>query len=87
MEKLIQAFGARFVKCSAATHQYSSIYVYMDGETLHAYSDRYLELYNVISGNNKLIAVSTFKLELPLKSKLMGLLTKQPLKNMHQVMR
>ena len=58
-----------------------------DGDTLRAYFDRYWELYNEIGGNDEEVAVSTFKLGLPFNSELKGSLTKQPLKNMHQLIR
>lgn len=48
-----------------------------EGETLYAYSNQYWELYNKIGGNNKEVAMSTFKLGLPLESKLRGFLIKQ----------
>ena len=47
------------------------------------YTNRYWELYNEIEGGNKQVTVSTFKLRLPLESKLRDSLTMRPLENMH----
>lgn len=58
-----------------------------EGKTLYAYSYWYWELYNKIGKNYGELATSSFKLGLPLDSKLSGSLTKQPPKNMHQLMR
>lgn len=88
-EELIQDFGAKFMTCSLVPQpiDYLLLMSMGEGETLHAYSYRYWELYNNIGRNYGEVAVSTFKLGLPLDSKLRGSLTKQPPKNMHQLMR
>ena len=38
-----------------------------DGETLKAYSDRYWEMFNEIDGSYDDVAISTFKVGLPIE--------------------
>ena len=57
------------------------------GETLRFYSSRYRELYNEIGGGNEKIAASTFRMGLPKDSELRESLTKEPPKDMRQLMR
>ena len=44
-------------------------------ETLKVYLDRYWELYNKIGGNNAVVTARTFKVRLPIDSKLRTSLT------------
>ena len=56
------------------------------GETLRAYLDHYCELYNQIEGDNKGIATSTFKVELPIDSNLRASLALKPVMDMNKLM-
>ena len=88
-EKLIQAFGARFISCSRVPQPINALLSIRMGskETLQSYANRYWELYNEIGGGNEQVGVSTFRLGLLYKSELRDSLTIHPLENMHQLMR
>ena len=87
--ELIQEFDARFVTCSRMPQLVDallSIKMRVD-ETLRSYAGRYWELYNEISGGNKKIAASTFKIGLPEDFELRESLTKRPPEDIRQLMR
>lgn len=81
--ELIQAFGARFVTCSREPQPINVLLSMAMGsrETPWSYSDKYWELYHKIRGDNEHMATSTFKLGLPLNSKLRDSLTMQSLEH------
>ena len=56
-------------------------------ETLRFYSSRYRELYNEIGEGNEKIVASTFRMGLPKDSELRESLTREPPKDMRQLMR
>ena len=57
-----------------------------DGETLKTYSDKYWEMYNEIEGNFEDVAISTFKVSLPIEHGLRKSLTDKPVTNVRQLM-
>ena len=57
-----------------------------EGETLKTYSDRYLEMYNEIDGDFEDVAISTFKVGLPVEHGLRKSLTGKPVTNVRQLM-
>ncbi|XP_030964378.1 uncharacterized protein LOC115985583 [Quercus lobata] len=87
--ELIQEFGNRFMTCSRVPQPVDALLsIKMRvGETLRSYASRYWELYNEISGGNKKIAASTFRMGLPEDSELRESLTKRPPEDMRQLMR
>ncbi|XP_023914565.1 uncharacterized protein LOC112026113 [Quercus suber] len=87
--ELIQEFGVRFVTCSRVPQPVDALLSMKMrvGETLRNYASRYWELYNKISGGNKKIAASTFRMGLPEDSGLRESLTKKPPEDMRQLMR
>lgn len=88
-DKLIQEFEAWFMTCNRVP-QLVDILQFMKiraGDTLRSYANCYWELYNEISGGNKKVAASTFRLGLPQDSELRDSLTMRPPENMHQLMR
>ena len=57
-----------------------------EGETLKIYSDRYWEMFNEIDGNFDDVAISTFKLSLPVEHGLRKSLTGKPVTSVRQLM-
>ena len=57
-----------------------------EGETLKVYSDKYWEMYNEIDGDFNDVAISTFKVGLPVEHKLRKSLTGKPVTNVIQLM-
>ena len=57
-----------------------------DGETLKAYLDRYWEMFNEIDGSYDDVAISTFKVGLPVEHDLRKSLTGKLVVNVHQLM-
>ena len=57
-----------------------------EGETLKAYSDRYLEMFNEIEGEYDDVAISTFKAGLPTEHDLRKSLTSKPVTSIRQLM-
>ncbi|XP_065620467.1 uncharacterized protein LOC136063680 [Quercus suber] len=57
-----------------------------EGETLKTYSDRYWEMFNDMEGNFDGMALSTFKLGLPINHGLRKSLTGKPVTNIRQLM-
>ena len=57
-----------------------------DEETLKAYSDRYLEMFNEIDGSYNDVAISTFKAGLPTEHDLRKSLTGKPVVSVCQLM-
>ena len=88
-EELIQAFGAHFITCCWVPQPIDALLSMKMGneKTFWSYANRYCELYNEIGGGNEQVIASKFRLGLPHESKLRDLLTMQPPKNMHQLIR
>lgn len=84
-----RAFGARFVTCCRVPKPfYSLITISMkEGETLRVYSNHYQELYNEIGRSNRGVTTNTFKVGLPIDSKLRTSLTLQLVTEMQKLMR
>ena len=57
-----------------------------EGETLKTYLDRYWEMFNEIDGDFDNVAISTFKLDLPVEHGLRKSLTGKPVTSVHQLM-
>ncbi|XP_050281723.1 uncharacterized protein LOC126722624 [Quercus robur] len=87
--ELVQEFGVWFVTCSQVPQPVDTLLSMKmrGGETLRNYANPYWELYNEISGDNKRVAASTFRIGLPEDSGLRESLTKKPPKGMRQLMR
>ncbi|XP_065632807.1 uncharacterized protein LOC136068906 [Quercus suber] len=86
-KELTQAFCSRFITCSRPFRPLASLlslYV-REGETLKAYSDRYWEMFNEIDGDFYDVAISTFKLSLPVEHGLRKSLTSKPVTSVRQL--
>ena len=57
-----------------------------EGETLKTYFYRYWEMYNEINGDFEDVAISTFKVGLPIEHGLRKSLTGKPVTSVHQLM-
>ena len=57
-----------------------------EGETLKTYLDRYWEMFNEIDGDFDNVAISTFKLDLPVEHGLRKSLTGKPVTSVRQLM-
>ena len=64
---LTRAFGSRFVTCRRVARPLASLLSLSmrEGETLKTYSDKYWEMFNEVDGDFDNVAISTFKLGLP----------------------
>lgn len=87
-DKLTRAFEARFVACSRVSRPFDSLITMSmeEGETLRAYFDRYWEFYNEIGENNERVALSNFKVSLPIDFELKTSLTLRLVTDMHELM-
>ena len=87
-KELTQAFGSHFITCSRVPRPLDSLLSLSmrEGETLKMYSDRYLEMFNKIDGDFEDVAISTFKVGLPVEHGLRKSLTGKPITSVHQVM-
>ena len=57
-----------------------------DGETLKTYSGRYWGMYNEMDGNFDVVAINTFKSNLPVEHGLRKSLTSKPATSVRQLM-
>ena len=66
-KELTQAFGSRFVTCRRVARPLASLLSLSmrEGETLKTYSDKYWEIFNEVDGDFDNVAISIFKLGLP----------------------
>ena len=87
-KELTQAFGSRFIMCSKVPQPLASLLSLSmrEGETLKTYSDRYWEMFNEIDGNFDDVAISTFKLGLPVEHGLRKSLIGKPITSVRQLM-
>ncbi|XP_050248836.1 uncharacterized protein LOC126696101 [Quercus robur] len=87
-KELTQTFGSRFITCSRAPRPLASLLsLFMrEGEALKTYLDRYWEIFNEIEGDFKDVAISTFKLGLPVEHGLRKSLTGKPVTSIRQLM-
>ena len=87
-KQLTQAFDSHFITSSRVPRPLDSLLSLsmQKGETLKAYSDRFLEMYNEIEGNYNDVAISTFKRGLPTEQNLRKSLTGKPVTNLRQLM-
>ena len=87
-KELTQDFGSRFITCSKVPRPLDSLLSLSmrEGETLKVYSDKYWEMYNEIDGDFNDVAISTFKVGLPVEHKLRKSLTGKPVTNVIQLM-
>ena len=86
-KELTQAFGSRFITCSRVPRPLDSLlYLFVrEGETLKMYSNRYWEMYNEIDGNFDDVAISTFKVDLPVEHDLRKSLISKPVTSVIQL--
>ena len=87
-KELTQTFGSRFITCSRAPRTLASLLsIFMrEGEALKTYLVRYWEIFNEIEGDFKDVAISTFKLGLPVEHGLRKSLTGKPVTSIRQLM-
>ena len=87
-KELTQVFGSCFITCSKVPRPLASLpsLSMREGETLKTYSDRYWEMFNEIDGNFDDVAISTFKLSLPVEHGLRKSLTGKPVISVRQLM-
>ena len=87
-KELTQAFGSHFITCSRVPRPLASLLSLSmrEGETLKTYLDRYWEIFNEIDGDFNNVAISTFKLGLPIKHGLRKPLTGKPVISIRQLM-
>ena len=87
-KELTQAFGSRFVMCRRVPRPLASLLSLSmrEGENLKTYSDKYWEMFNEVDGDFDVVAISTFKLDLPAKHGLRKPLTGKPVNNIRQLM-
>ena len=85
---LTQAFDSRFITCHKVPRPLDSLLSLsmQEGETLKTYSDRYWEMFNEINGDFNDVAISTFKVYLPIGHGLRKSLTGKPITNVCQLM-
>ena len=79
-KELTQTFGSQFITCSKVPRPLASLLSLSmrEGETLKKYSNRYWEMFNEIDGDFDDVAISTFKLGLPVEHGLRKSLTGKP---------
>ena len=87
-KKLTQAFGSHFITCSRVPRPLGSLMSLsmQEGETLKTYSNRYWEMFNEIDGDFDDVAISTFKVGLPVKHGLRKSLIRKPITSVRQLM-
>ena len=87
-KELTQAFGSRFITCSRVPQPLASLLSLSirEEETMKTYSDKYWEMFNEIDGDFDNVAISTFKLDLPVEHGLRKSLTGKPVTSVHQLM-
>ena len=87
-KELSQAFGSHFITCSRVPQPLDFLLSLsmQERETLKMYSDRYWEMYNEIDGDFDDVAISTFKVGLPIKHGLRKSLTRKLVTNVCQLM-
>ena len=87
-KELTQVFWSCFITCSKVPRPLASLpsLSMREGETLKTYSDRYWEMFNEIDGNFDDVAISTFKLSLPVEHGLRKSLTGKPVTSVRQLM-
>ena len=79
-KEFTRAFGSRFVTCRSVPRPLASMLSLSmrEGETLKTYSNRYWEMFNEVDGDFGDVAISTFKLGLPVEHGLRKSLTRKP---------
>ena len=87
-KKLTQSFCSRFITCSRVSQPLDSLLsmTMREGEYVKAYVERYWEMFNEIDGDFDEIAITTFKVDLPLEHGLRKSLTGKPVTNLRQLM-
>ncbi|XP_065631680.1 uncharacterized protein LOC136068453 [Quercus suber] len=86
-KELTQAFESHFITCSRVPQPLASLLSLSmrEGETLKTYSNRYWEMFNKIDGDFDDVAISTFKLGLPVEHGLRKSLTGKLVTSIHQL--
>ncbi|XP_030924969.1 uncharacterized protein LOC115952003 [Quercus lobata] len=86
-KELTRVFGSHFVTCSKVPRPLDSLLsmTMQEGETLKTYSDRYWEMFNKINGNFDDMAISTFKVGLPVEHDLRKSLTRKLIRSVRQL--
>ena len=87
-KELTQVFGSCFITCSRVPRPLASLLSLSmrEGETLKTYLDRYCEMFNKIDGDFDDVAISTFKLGLPVEHGLKKSLTGKSVISIRQLM-
>ena len=87
-KELTQAFSSRFITCSRVPQPLDFLLSMSmrEGETVKAYSDRYWKMFNEIDGDFNDVAISTFKVSLPIEHGLSKSITGKPVTSVHQLM-
>ena len=87
-KELTRAFDSRFITCTKVPQPINSLLSLSmrEGKTLKAYSDRYWEMFNEINGDFDDVAISTFKVGLPIEHNLRKSLTGKPVTSVRQLM-
>ena len=87
-KELTQTFGSHFISCSRVPRPLASLLSLSmrEGEILKTYSNRYWEMFNEIDGDFDDVAISTFKLGLPVEHGLRKSLTGKPVISVRQLM-
>ena len=87
-KELSQAFGSYFITCSRVPRPLASLLSLStrEGEILKTYSNRYWEMFNEIYGDFDDVAISTFKLGLPIEHGLRKSLTGKSVTSIRQLM-
>ena len=87
-KELSQAFGSYFITCSRVPRPLASLLSLStrEGEILKTYSNKYWEMFNEIYGDFDDVAISTFKLGLPIEHGLRKSLTGKSVTSIRQLM-
>ena len=87
-KELTQVFESHFVTCNRVPRPLNSLLLMTmrEGKTLKTYLNRYCEMFNEIDGDFNDMAISTFKVGLPVEHDLRKALTKKPVRSVRRLM-
>ena len=87
-KKLTQSFCSRFITCSRVPQPLDSLLSMSirEGESVKAYAERYLEMFNEIDDDFDEVVIRTFKVGLPSEHSLRKFLTGKPVTSLHKLM-
>ena len=86
--KLTQSFCSRFITCSRVPQPLDSLLSMSmrEGESVKAYAEGYLEMFNEIDSDFDEVAIRTFKVGLPSEHGLRKSLSRKPVTSLRQLM-